>query len=107
MSAYIWLFLALSLLIALFIFLFLKFCSKDVLSKAISTILVLLAGVGGIKITPAYSGKLKFTFGPVALDGQFIAGGSRTDTTILIVVLGVAFIVCLWCYTSLRKAGKI
>jgi hypothetical protein len=107
MSPYIWFFLVASLLILLLVFLFAAFCRSNVLSKAISTILVLLAGVGGIKMTPAYSGQIKFSLGTFALDGRFIVGGSRTDTTILAVVLGVAFVACLWCYTTLKKADKI
>ena len=107
MSAYVWYFLAVSLLIVVLALLFLFFCKSNVLSKAISTILVLFAGVGGIKVTPTYSGNIKFSLGSFALDGQFIVGGSRTDTTILVIVLGVAFLACLWCYTSLRRAGKI
>ena len=52
MSAYVWYFLAVSLLIVVLALLFLFFCKSNVLSKAISTILVLFAGVGGIKVTP-------------------------------------------------------
>jgi hypothetical protein len=73
-SFYIWLFLANSLLIALLIFLFLYFCHPNVLTKAISTILVLLAGVGGIKVTPEYKGNVKFNFGSLSVDSQFIVG---------------------------------
>lgn len=107
MTPLIWVILSFSLLIALGIFLFLRFCTGDVLTKAISTILVLLAGVGGIKVTPAYTGNIKFSVGSFALDGQFMVGGSRTDTTILLVVLGVAFLAVLWCYVQLKKLNKI
>lgn len=107
MRVYIWLFLAFSLLIALFIILFAYFCKSNVLSKAMSTVLVLIAGVGGIRITPEYHGNLKLSLGSFALNGQFAVGGSRTDTTILLVVLGVAFVAVLWCYADLKKHGKI
>ena len=104
---YIWLFIALSLLIAVLTILFLYFCRSNVLSKAISTILVLFAGVGGIKVTPEYRGNIKLGLGPLVLDGQFIVGGARTDTTILLVVLSVAFLATLWCFAYLKKHGKI
>lgn len=107
MTFYIWFFLSLSLIVALLIFLFLYFCKTNVLTKAISTILVLFAGVGGIKVTPEYRGNLKFNVGStLSLDGQFIVGGSRTDTTILLLVLGIAFLATIFSYVYLETHKK-
>jgi hypothetical protein len=103
---FIWIFLVFSLFIAVVLLLFLRFCTADVLTKAISTILVLFAGVGGIKVTPEYHGNIKLSIGTLALDGQFLVGGARTDTTILLVVLCVAFLAVLWRYVQLKKLNK-
>jgi hypothetical protein len=107
MTGLIWAFALVSLIIAILVFLFIRFCRSNVLSKAISTVLVLFAAVGGSKVTPAYTGKIGFMTSAFSLDGQFSVGGTSTDTSILIVVLGVLFVFLVGCYTYLRANDKV
>jgi len=106
MSAVIALSVFLGLLLLLLVGLFLYFCHGDFFTKAASTVLITLAGLGGSKVTPAHRGTVDIMTSFISIKGDYDVGGERTDTTILIVVLGVALIALIGCYFTLKLKGK-
>lgn len=107
MSPLVWTFASISLIILLGLFLFLYFCKSNIFTKSISTILVILTGVGGSKVTPEYKGNFKFNYAALSFDGNIAVGGAQTDLTILTCVLGVALITLIICVTVLISKGKL
>lgn len=106
MSPLVWIFAGISLVIGLALFVFLYFCRGNIFTKSISTILVILAGVGGSKVAPEYEANFKLNYPALSFDGHIAIGGARTDSTILICVLGVALIVLVGCVTLLKLKGR-
>lgn len=106
MSPLVWIFAGISLIILLGLFLFLYFCKSNIFTKSISTIVVILAGVGGSKVTPEYKGNFKFNYAALSFDGTIAVGGARTDLTVLTGVLGITLLTLIICVTALKLKGK-
>jgi hypothetical protein len=107
MNPWLWIFAGISLVLALGIFLFLYYCKSNIFAKSISTILVILTGVGGSKFTPGYKGNFRINSSVLSFDGYIDVGGASTDSTILICVLGVTLVVLICCVTFLKYKGKL
>jgi hypothetical protein len=106
MTPAVWIFAGISIVILLLLFLFLYFCSGNIFTKSISTILVILGGLGGSKFTPAYNARFGLQHPLANFNGAIAVGGESTDSTILICVLGVTLIVLIGCVTFLKYSGK-
>jgi hypothetical protein len=102
MSPALWIFASISLVIAILLFLFWYFCSSNIYTKSISTILVILAGLGGSKVAPEYKASFKLNHPILTFDGAISVGGKGTDSIILICVLGIALLVLVSCVTILK-----
>ena len=101
MTPMLWVFAGISIVIMLLLFLFWYFCSGNIYTKSISTILVILGGLGGSKFTPTYSARIGVQQ-PLTFNGAITAGGESTDSTILICVLGITLLVLIGCVTFLK-----
>jgi hypothetical protein len=92
MSPNIWVFATIGLIVLILVLVFLYFCKSSIFSKAISTILATLAVVAGSRAAPNYKATFSFHNDWVSFNGDIAAGEAGSNTTLLIVVLGVTLI---------------